>query len=120
MNPLEQLERKTRLWHVERAAADVAEFTSGKTIEDFTSDRVLQLAVERQIITIGEALKRAVDVDPELISAISDVRAIITCRHRFVHNYPQIDDDEIWRIIQNDLPRLLAEVRALLPSPPAP
>lgn len=120
MNPLEQLERNTRLWHIARAAADIVEFTNGKTIEDYTSDRVLQFAVERQIITIGEALKRAVDVDPELVGTISDVRAIINCRHQFVHNYPQIDDDEIWRIIQNDIPRLLAEVRSLLPSSPAP
>jgi uncharacterized protein with HEPN domain len=119
MNPLEQLERQTRLWHIERAAATIIEFTSGRTETEYLEDDLLRSAVERQLITIGEALGRAVDADPDLMSRISDVRLIISLWNQLVHNYPQILLERIWGIVQDDLPKLLREVRILLNETPA-
>jgi uncharacterized protein with HEPN domain len=78
---------------------------------------MLSAAIERLFITIGEALQRALRADPDLASHISDVKRIINLRHQLVHNYPQIDAQQIWEIISDDLPLLLTEVRALLETP---
>jgi uncharacterized protein with HEPN domain len=99
MNQLELLERKSRLWHVEQAASAILKYTAGKSFAQFEADEVTYLACERQLIIIGEALKKASDI---------------------VHNYPNLDRGRIWRIIESDLPILLAEVRAVLATPDEP
>ena len=119
MNELEQLERKTRLWHIEKAAGKITTFIAGRTLEQFATDAMLRSAVERELITIGEAMTRAEQVDPELVNLISDVPGIIACRNQLVHNYPRITADRIWEIVTEHVPVLLGEVRALLSSPPA-
>ncbi|MDQ3280958.1 MAG: DUF86 domain-containing protein [Acidobacteriota bacterium] len=116
MNPLEQLERDARLWHVERAASAIVRYTQGRTAADFATDELLQSAVERQLILIGEALARAVKADPDIAAAIESTHAIIALRNRLVHNYPATDWQRIWEIATGDLPILLARVRSLLPS----
>jgi len=116
MNHLELLERKTRLWHIEQAANEIVTFTAGKTPADYETDIVLRYAVERQLITIGEALTRALHVDPELAQHISETPQIVSFRNQLVHNYPGIDAERVWDIITTDLPVLLRQVRALLAS----
>lgn len=93
---------------------------TGVTLEEYDSDRKLELIIEREFMIIGEALRYALEADPDLSKRISSVREIIGFRNRLVHNYPDIDSRTILRIVSHDLPTLLAEVRALLPPPPAP
>jgi uncharacterized protein with HEPN domain len=120
MNQLELLERKSRLWHVEQAASAILKYTAGKSFAQFEADEVTYLACERQLIIIGEALKKASDIDRELIGRITDGDAIIAFRNQLVHNYPNLDRGRIWRIIESDLPILLDEVRAVLATPDEP
>lgn len=117
MNQLEQLERKARLWHIERAASSILRITTGKSLSDYEENELLRLAIERQMITIGEALRRALDVDQTLISQITSVDQIIAFRNQLVHNYPRIEQARVWRIIAIDLPLLLSEVRTALSVP---
>jgi uncharacterized protein with HEPN domain len=119
MNHLQQLERKARLWHVARAAETIQTFIAGRSAQEYEQDAVLASAIERQLITIGEALHRAKQADPELVNQLTDVNGIIGLRNQLVHNYPNVDATRIWRIIEDDLPVLLREVRALLGPPPA-
>jgi uncharacterized protein with HEPN domain len=116
MNELEQLERKTRLWHIEKAADKITTFIAGRTLEQFATDAMLRSAVERELIIIGEAMARAQQVDPELSKLISDVPGIIACRNQLVHNYPRIAAERIWEIISEHVPVLLGEIRTLLAS----
>lgn len=120
MNQLELLERKTRLWHIEQAASAIVKYTAGKTAADYESDDIIRDACERQLIIIGEAMKKALDVDRQLMGRITDVDAIIAFRNRLVHNYPDLDQGRIWRIIEVDLPLLLTEIRAVLATPDEP
>ena len=41
-------------------------------------------------------------------------RTITGARNRLAHAYLSVDDDLIWDIIQNDIPKLLAALRDLL------
>ncbi|HEX2122886.1 MAG TPA: HepT-like ribonuclease domain-containing protein [Thermoanaerobaculia bacterium] len=93
-------------------------FIEGRTKDQYFADQMLRSAVERELIIIGEAMARAEEVDPELVTMISDVPGIIACRNQLVHNYPRITPDRIWRIVTEHVPVLLAEVRALLDAPP--
>ncbi|MGH7249135.1 MAG: HepT-like ribonuclease domain-containing protein, partial [Pseudomonadota bacterium] len=40
-------------------------------------------------------------------------RLMIATRNRLIHGYLGIDDDVLWTIIQDDIPSLLAQLRAL-------
>jgi uncharacterized protein with HEPN domain len=120
MNQLELLERKSRLWHIEQAVDAILKYTAGKSSAEYEADEVIRDACERRLIIIGEALKKALDVDRELVGRITDVDEIIAFRNQLVHNYPHLDQARIWRIIQSDLPVLLAEVRAVLATPDEP
>ena len=53
MTPLEELELQSRLWHIERACRETIEFMNGVTLEQYDSDRKLELIVEREFMIIG-------------------------------------------------------------------
>ena len=36
-------------------------------------------------------------------------------RHRLIHDYFEIDLEKVWETVQNDLPRLIAQLEPLVP-----
>ena len=113
------------LWDALRAAESVQAFVRGKTGEVFVEDELLRSAVERQLQIIGDALSQLAKVDPQIASNISELRRIIAFRNILVHGYAAIDYDTVWRLIEDKLPELQTNLRALLgaadssPDPPA-
>jgi len=63
----------------------------------------------------GEALGHTLRLAPEFGDRIGDARKIVDFRNLLVHGYSAVEADRVWDMIQQRLPRLLAEVRALLP-----
>jgi uncharacterized protein with HEPN domain len=108
-----------RLQHILEAGETILQITSGKTYPDYERDLVLRLAVERLFSIIGEALREAARFDPTIPNRITAFRKIIDFRNILVHGYATVYDESVWQRIADDLPLLLAEVRALLPPPPA-
>jgi uncharacterized protein with HEPN domain len=39
-------------------------------------------------------------------------------RHILAHDYDEVDNDIVWRILTDHLPPLIIQLRQLLPSPP--
>jgi uncharacterized protein with HEPN domain len=76
--------------------------------------------VERQFEIIGEALRRALQSQPELATRISDRGRIIAFRNRLTHAYASVADEVVWGVIEEYLPRLFREVRAILEEPRSP
>ncbi len=105
---------KAFLWNAREAAALIAEFTAGKTFADFDSDRLLRAAVERQFEIIGEALNNLAKLDPAMAAKITDLRDVIAFRNILIHGYATIDNQRVWRVIEQDLPRLQIELTGLL------
>jgi uncharacterized protein with HEPN domain len=99
------------LHDIGQACELIARFTAGKTVEDFRNDIQLRSAVERQFITIGEALQQLLRVEPGLASSITDSRRIINFRNVMVHGYAQIVPDTVWGIVESGLPVLHDEVK---------
>jgi len=109
-----RLEVKKYLYDIERACNLIINFTSGKTISDYSNDPMLRSAVERQFEIIGEALKKAISLEPELASNISYADRIIALRNRLIHGYAFVSDEIIWGILEAYLPVLYREVRDLI------
>lgn len=105
------------LWDVIDAGERILHYTAGKTRTDYESDEILRMAVERVFITIGEALRRALLIDPNV--EITDAAKVIAFRNILAHRYEQISHDAVWEHIQNHLPLLLAECRYILGQLPA-
>lgn len=111
-----RLEAKKYLYDIQQAASRIAEFTSGKRLENYRADPMLRSAVERQFEIIGEALAQLAKIDPALVQRISEHRRIIAFRNILIHGYAEVDDRLVWDIIESKLPILLSETETLLHS----
>jgi uncharacterized protein with HEPN domain len=106
------------LHDIHLACGLIGQFTAGKSREDFLADTQFRSAVERQFITIGEALQQAIRRSPDLAELITDSRRIINFRNVMVHGYAQVVPDTVWGVVEENLPVLAADVERLLSSDP--
>ena len=91
---------------------EIIQFTRGKSFEEYSDNRILQLAIEREFEIVGEALNRLERIDLEnLAQKIPEYRRIIGFRNLLAHGYDQIDDQALWDFVQNRVPKLLEKIR---------
>ena len=83
-----------------------------KVFTEYSHNFLLQDAVERNLITIGEAMNLLLKKEPEI--PISNARRIVDTRNRLTHGYDEIEVTQIWNIIINHLPLLKIEAEKLL------
>lgn len=79
-----------------------------KLFDTYANNPLLQDAVERNIITIGEAMNSLLKLNPSI--NISNSRKIVDVRNKLTHGYDEIENVQIWNIIINHLPTLKVEV----------
>lgn len=108
---------KCLLWDAREAAEVIATITVGKTFAEFDADIVLRSAVERQFEIVGEALAQLAHLDAALAGKVPDLREIIAFRNVLIHGYAIIDRARVWRVIEENLPRLRAALGELLGEP---
>jgi uncharacterized protein with HEPN domain len=79
----------------------------------FAEEELAQTAVIRWIEIIGEATRGLTE---ELRQAHPEVpwRQMVAMRNVLIHGYFDIDVDLVWSVAENDLPKLAAQVRAIL------
>jgi uncharacterized protein with HEPN domain len=96
------------------AAEDAQNFTQGMTFPAFESSRLHQNAVIRSLEVIGEATGKLSDA---VTSAHPEIqwRNIANMRHRLIHAYNEVRLDIVWAVIQDDLPKLIAALKPLIP-----
>ncbi|MEY5048845.1 MAG: hypothetical protein RLZZ175_2204 [Bacteroidota bacterium] len=85
---------------------------SEKIFSKYESNLLLQDAVERNLITIGEAMNSLLKRKPDI--AISNSRKIVDTRNRLTHSYDDIENVQVWSIVIKHLPILKQEVIMLL------
>lgn len=93
-------------------AAEVIEFTEGRSPKDFSEDRLWCLAIERLLLSIGEASARLSAGTREQLAQIPWPQ-IIAFRNRVVHGYDVIDYDRVWQVLKEDMPLLFADLEKL-------
>lgn len=110
------MELKCLKWldDVWQATELIQQVTSGITEADYLRDRFLRCGVERNFEIIGEALNRIRKADPTLAAQIPDIDKIVAFRNLVIHGYDLIRDEDVWAIIQNNLPSLTKIVTGLI------
>lgn len=101
------------IYDAQLACQRVLQFLDGKSFEDYEADVMLQSAVERQLMIIGEALGQS-RRDGELNSVVKNVRRIVNLRNVIVHGYAVMEARTVWGVIQKELPGLNEKLKALL------
>lgn len=90
------------------------EFTRGRTVQDYTTDRAFRSALERELQIIGEALIQLEKVAPAVAEQIPEYENIIGFRHVLVHGYDSLDPATIWNVVETKLESLTSKIRSLL------
>lgn len=83
-----------------------------KSFKNFSANKLLRQATERNFEIIGEATSRIKKVAPEI--HIQSNKQIINLRNLIIHSYDNINHEVLWAIIINDLPKLKSEVEMLI------
>ncbi|GAB4192997.1 MAG: DUF86 domain-containing protein [Coleofasciculaceae cyanobacterium] len=112
---MSKIDNLTRLRHMRDAAVEALGFVSGYKRNNLDTDRMLVLALVKDIEIIGEAAsnlsKDCRSRHPQLPWA-----DIIGMRNRLVHAYFEIDLDIVWEVVTNDLPFLVSELDGIIQS----
>ena len=95
-------------------ASFVREVTQGRTLDDYSKDRLLRQAVERNFEIIGEAVRRLAQHDPQTAERIGDYQRIISFRNILIHGYDLVNHALVWSTIENELVLLLDQVERLI------
>lgn len=97
-----------------RASQLAVSFVAGMDKAAFSQDVKTQSAVLHQLLLLGEGVKRLSaafrDAHPEI-----PWKAIAGMRDKLIHEYEMVDLDEVWRVLTEDLPRVLVTLQPLAP-----
>jgi uncharacterized protein with HEPN domain len=108
----------TYLWDIYNAADWIQVFTVGLDEDTFASLEEKQAAVERKFEIMGEAITQCRLHHTQEVAQLSDVQGVVDFRNYLAHRYHSVDPAIVWAIPQEDLPPLIARVKALLPVAP--
>lgn len=107
-----------RLWDMLSYAQEIVQSLTSISFEVYLRDRNLRLATERRIEIIGEAAR---NVSEAFQAAHPEIpwQKIVAQRHVLAHEYGEIKDELIYRVASVHVPELIANLRPLVPAPPA-
>jgi uncharacterized protein with HEPN domain len=98
---------------------DMARKAVGKTNQlsrhTYDADENLRLALTHLVQIIGEASRH---VSRDFIAQHPEIpwTEIVGMRHKVVHDYLGVDEDIVWQVVTEDLPKLVTSLERLLPS----
>jgi uncharacterized protein with HEPN domain len=84
------------------------------SLDDYCNSRLIRSSVEREFITIGEALTQLSQRYQSLFGEIEQGPQIISFRNKLTHEYININNQLVWGVIQANLPALINQSRRLL------
>ncbi len=110
-----QRDRRAYLADMLIAARAARAIVEGLTYNEFTESDLHRRAAVQAVTVIGEA---ASQIREYLEETLPDVqwRECVGMRNQLVHGYFNIDLDEVWKTIQQDLPALIARLEPMLPE----
>ena len=102
---------------LDMARKDVGK-TQGLSRDAYDADENLRLALIHLIQVIGEAARQ---VSADFSNRHSEIpwADIIGMRHKVVHDYLGVDEDIVWQVVTEDLPKLVAALEPIVPPTPS-
>ena len=100
------------------AAREAHDMARGATLSDFKQSRTLQLAIMKAVEIVGEAASR---IGADTKQAHPDIpwAEIVGMRNRLVHGYFDINLVRVWETVEQDIPRLIAQLEGLVSDEPS-
>lgn len=97
------------------AAQKALKFVEGIDRNQFEENEVIQNAVLRPLEIIGEASGK---ISNDFRKRHKEIPwgDMIDLRNRLIHEYFRVDYGAVWDTIQDDLPRLIDQVKPLVPE----
>jgi uncharacterized protein with HEPN domain len=89
----------------------IEHYISGLTWSEFQTQRGIQLIVERLLITVGEALDKAEDLDKTLGTRIPGIGQAIATGKQILSSTSGVDPALLWEIGIDRAPRLRNSLR---------
>jgi len=99
------------------ASRAVHSFITGRQAGDLLSDRQLRDAVEKELEIVGEAVRRISD-GFKLSHANVPWRRIAGLRNVLIHEYREVDLDELWRIATVEISPLIEQLGIIFAQQP--
>jgi uncharacterized protein with HEPN domain len=93
--------------HMLDVARKAIDKTAGLRREDFDRDENLRRALTHLVRVISEAARH---VSREFCEAHPDIpwTEFVGMRHKVVHDYLGVDEDIVWQVVTDDLPKLMS------------
>ena len=103
----------SRLEDIRDGIAAIADFTAGRTFDDYSAQTMLRHAVERCLGIVAEASRH---IPPGLRARHPDVpwRDVVAVGDVLRYGYDQVVDARVWEIVTRDLQPLKAAVETML------
>lgn len=102
------------IWDMIQAARETQAFVKGKRYNDLLTDKMLRLAIERELEIIGETARRVSTGCREEHPEIPWTR-IISQRNVIAHEYGDIRLEWMWVVATERVPELIPLLQPLLP-----
>ncbi|MFA4890259.1 MAG: DUF86 domain-containing protein [Candidatus Paceibacterota bacterium] len=104
---------KLYLGDIKDSIRKIEKYTRGVNFADFSGDEELIDAVARNISIIGEAV---INIPGEIKTKNPDVawKEIKGMRNKVIHEYFGVDEEILWKTIQEDIPVFKKQINKLL------
>lgn len=108
--------RDISIWlhDLQDATAEALHFLGAVPLEEYLSDRMRCLAVERLLLLIGEGGARLGREDPAALAELRDLPKIVALRDRIANGYWLTDHHLVHALQEEVLPRLQADLERLV------
>ena len=103
-----------RMRHMLDYSREAVEMAKGKTAEELSKNRQLNLALTHLVELIGEA---ASQIPRDVQARYWEIPwpKIVSMHNRLIHGYNFVDYDILWDTVNTDLPPLIAGLEKIIP-----
>ncbi|MYE27616.1 MAG: DUF86 domain-containing protein [Chloroflexi bacterium] len=104
---------RLRLLDMRDAAEKARRYAQGRARSDIEDDEMLESALVREVMVVGEAANH-VSEETRMLAPDIDWGDIVGMRNNLVHAYWKVNHDVLWDVITCKLPPLITELNRLI------
>ena len=103
---------REKLYDILEAIENIEKY-SAQGHEEYNRNELIQTWIIHHVLVIGEAASR---LSEEIRQRHPEVpwRQMIVMRNILVHAYFRVEEDEVWNVVEHDLPKLKRQVVEIL------